>query len=159
MKESFFTKLVKFSYGINRPFDEFIRSVINEAGNKIAMGITTYLFVSTFVLMVLSNLYSPMIVINVLIFVNFLALLISSIYMTMVIKRYGLDDYEYDNEEERKKCLRSHFINRSFTLLITLVIIIYIDLALSDNINFEFIVFYVLAYIISYYLDYRRTFK
>ncbi|WP_326865594.1 DUF3278 domain-containing protein [Apilactobacillus kunkeei] len=102
MNESLFTKLVRFIYGINRPFDEFIRSVINEAGNKIAMVITTYLFVSTLVLMVLSNLYSPMILINGLIFANFFALLIASIYMTMVIKRYGLDDYEYDNEEERK---------------------------------------------------------
>lgn len=159
MKESFFIKLVKNFNGINRPFDEFTRSVINEAGNKIAMGIMTYLFVSTFVLMGLSKLYSPMILINGLIFVNFLALLIASIYMTIVIKRYGLDDYEYDNEEERKKCLRSYFINRSFTLLITLVIIIYIDLALSDNINFEFILLYVLACIISCYLDYRRKFK
>ena len=45
MKESFFTKMIKFVYGINEPFDEFTNKVISEAANKVAFGLIIFLFV------------------------------------------------------------------------------------------------------------------
>ena len=77
MKESLFIKIVKNFYGISKPFDEFARDVINDAGNKIAIWLMVYLLVSAYALMVLINWFSPMNVVNGLIiadtFVYFIA--------------------------------------------------------------------------------------
>ena len=57
MKESFFTKMIKFVYGINEPFDEFTNKVISEAANKVAFGLIIFLFVSIFVSLGIGNFY------------------------------------------------------------------------------------------------------
>ncbi|MCX0325471.1 DUF3278 domain-containing protein [Apilactobacillus kunkeei] len=87
MKESLFIKLVKYFYGISKPFDELAREVINDAGNKIAIWLMEYLLISAYALMVLISWFSPMNVVSDVIIADIFVYLIASAYMGRIIKK------------------------------------------------------------------------
>lgn len=125
MKESLFIKLVKNLYGISQPFDEFARDVINDAGNKIAFWLMIYLVVSAYALMLLTNWYSPMNVINGVIFADLIAFMIANAYMGRIVNKNKLERYEFDSEEERKFYGKRFIISRFFTWEIEVAIVFY----------------------------------
>ncbi|KPN79359.1 hypothetical protein RZ56_09450 [Apilactobacillus kunkeei] len=159
MKESFFTKMIKFVYGINKPFDEFTNKVISEASNKVAFGLIVFLFVSSVVSTVIGNFYDNSNVPIGLIFADFMAVLIALIYINVVVKRYGLDEYDYGNDSERKRAIRSYFIQNTVTLVFLMMFIVCLNLVLGGDFGVIFFTVYAVLYIFSIYLGYRRKFK
>ncbi len=159
MKESFFTKMIKFIYGINEPFDEFTNKVISEASNKVAFGLIIFLFVSSVVSTVIGNFYDNSDIAIGLIFADLMAVLIALTYINVVVKRYGLDEYDYSNESERKRAIRSYFIKNTFTLVFLMMFIVCLNLVLGGDFGVIFFTVYAVLYIFSIYLGYRRKFK
>lgn len=159
MKESLFIKLVKYLYGINKPFDEFTKKVIYEAANKVAFGLIIFLFVSSGASIGIFNFYATPLVAIGMFFADVIAVLIALTYMDIVVKRYGLDEYDYGNESERKKAIRSYIVRNIITLLLIVILIIYIDICLHGNSGIIVFVVYAILFVISRYLDYRRKFK
>lgn len=159
MKESLFIKLVKYIYGINKPFDKFAKKIIYEASFKVAVIIMPLIFVSSFASLGLINLYDPSLVLFIVTIFNIILVLIALLYMEIVVKHYGLDDYVYSNDYERKIAIRSYIIKNIITLLLIVILIIYVDLCFNGNSGIIFLVVYAILFIISRYLDYRRKFK
>ena len=164
MKESLFIKLVKYFYGISKPFDEFARDVINDAGNKIAIGLMVYLLMSAYALMVLISWFSPMNVVNGLIIADTFVYLIASAYMSRIIRKNKLDRYEFDNEEERKIYGKRFIISRIFTTVLTLSLAMYPIsvwfryLGMSESIWPSFIGCFI-GILVAIYTQYCRLFK
>ncbi|MCL8496179.1 DUF3278 domain-containing protein, partial [Apilactobacillus sp. F1] len=73
MKESFFTKMIKFIYGINKPFDKSAKKVIYEASCKVAVIIMPLIFVSSFASLGLMNLYDPSLILFIVTIFNLIA--------------------------------------------------------------------------------------
>ena len=142
MKESFFTKMIKFIYGINEPFDEFTNKVISEASNKVAFGLIIFLFVSSVVSTVIGNFYDNSDIAIGLIFADLMAVLIALTYINVVVKRYGLDEYDYSNESERKRAIRSYFIKNTFTLVFLMMFIVCLNLVLGGDFGVIFFTVY-----------------
>ncbi|WKN29176.1 DUF3278 domain-containing protein [Apilactobacillus kunkeei] len=159
MKESLFIKLFKYIYGINKPFDEFTNKVISEASNKVAFGLIVFLFVSSVVSTVIGNFYDNSNVAIGLIFADFMAVLIALIYINVVVKRYGLDEYDYGNDSERKRAIRIYFIQNTVTLVFLMMFIVCLNLVLSGDFGVIFFTVYAILNIFSVYLGYRRKFK
>ena len=164
MKESLFIKIVKNFYGISKPFDEFARDVINDAGNKIAIWLMVYLLVSAYALMVLINWFSPMNVVNGLIIADTFVYFIASAYMGRIIRKNKLDRYEFDNEEERKIYGKRFIISRIFTTVVTLSLAMYPIsvwfryLGMSESIWPSFIGCFI-GILVAIYTQYCRLFK
>lgn len=162
MKESLFIKLVKYLYGINKPFDEFTKKVIYEAANKVAFGLIIFLFVSIFLSLGIVNLYATPNIDNIaigMIFADGIAVLIALTYIEIVVKRFGLGEYDYSNESERKKAVRSYIVRNIITLILIVILIIYVDLCLHGDSSVIVFVVYAILFVVSRYLDYRRKFK
>ena len=159
MKESFFIKLVKYFYGINRPFDEFTRSIINEAGNKIAIWLIVYLLVSSLASLVIGNFYDNSNVAFGLMFSNITAVLIALLYMNAVVHRHGLGEYDYDDDTERKRAIRSYFIQNIIALVCIIIFLVCLTLFLGADFGFIFFTVYTILYLFIIYLGYRRKFK
>ena len=159
MKESFFTKMIKFVYGINEPFDEFTNKVISEAANKVAFGLIIFLFVSIFVSLGIGNLYDTSDIAIGMIFADSIAILIALTYMDIVVKRHGLDEYDYSNDSERKIAIRSFIIQNLITLVAIMTTLICFNLILGGHFDFILFVIYPIAFVVSTYLGYRRNFK
>ncbi len=164
MKESLFIKIVKNFYGISKPFDEFARDVINDAGNKIAIWLMVYLLVSAYALMVLINWFSPMNVVNGLIIADTFVYFIASAYMGRIIRKNKLDRYEFDNEEERKIYGKRFIISRLLTTVVTLSLAMYPIsvwfryLGMSESIWPTFIGCFI-GILVAIYTQYCRLFK
>ena len=159
VKESFFTKMIKFIYGINEPFDEFTNKVISEAANKVAFGLIVFLFVSSVVSTVIGKFYDNSNVAIGLIFADLMAVLIALTYINVVVKRYGLDEYDYSNDNERKRAIRSYFVQNTVTLVFLMMFIVCLNLVLDGDFGVIFFTVYAVLYIFSIYLGYRRKFK
>ncbi len=159
MKESFFTKMIKFIYGINEPFDEFTNKVISEAANKVAFGLIIFLFASIFVSLGIGNFYDTSDIALGMIFADSIAVLIALTYMNIVVKRHGLDEYDYSNDSERKIAIRSFIIQNLITLVAIMTVLICFNLILGGHFDFILFVIYPIAFVISTYLGYRRNFK
>lgn len=159
MKESFFTKMIKFVYGINEPFDEFTNKVISEAANKVAFGLIIFLFVSIFVSLGIGNFYDTSDIAIGMIFADSIAILIALTYMDIVVKRHGLDEYDYSNDNERKRAIRSYFVQNTVTLVFLMMFIVCLNLVLDGDFGVIFFTVYAVLYIFSIYLGYRRKFK
>lgn len=164
MKESLFIKLVKYFYGISKPFDEFARDVINNAGNKIAIWLMVYLIMSSYALMVLISWFSPMNVVNGLIIADIFVYFIASAYMGRIIRKNKLDCYEFDNEEERKIYGKRFIISRLFTTVVTLSLTMYPIsvwfryMGMSESIWPTFIGCFI-GILVGIYMQYCRLFK
>ncbi|MCT6859147.1 MAG: DUF3278 domain-containing protein [Apilactobacillus sp.] len=159
MKESFFTKMIKFVYGINEPFDEFTNKVISEAANKVAFGLIIFLFVSSVVSTVIGKFYDNSNVAIGMIFADGIAVLIALTYIEIVVKRFGLGEYDYSNDSERKIAIRSFIIQNLITLVAIMTTLICFNLILGGHFDFILFVIYPIAFVISTYLGYRRNFK
>ncbi|MBI0091553.1 DUF3278 domain-containing protein [Lactobacillus sp. M0345] len=159
MNESLFIRLVKYFYGINKPFDEFTNKVISEAANKVAFGLIVFLFVSSVVSTVIGKFYDNSNVAIGLIFADLMAVLISLTYINIVVKRYGLDEYDYGNDNERKRAIRSYFVQNTVTLVFLMMFIVCVNLVLDGDFGVIFFTVYAVLYIFSIYLGYRRKFK
>ncbi|GAA6114209.1 DUF3278 domain-containing protein [Apilactobacillus apinorum] len=161
MKESFFIKSVKWYYGINRPFDEYSEKVVNEAGNKVAVGLITFLLLSSCSSMILINILNPYNVLSGLIFMDLIAIVVASGYMGRLIKKHGFDYYEYDSKNERKACVKNYILSNMLTLIFMWVLL-YTSALWWNNVGGFFFVYFVLCnvgVIIGMYEDYRRKFK
>lgn len=159
MNESLFTKLVKFIYGINKPFDEFTNKVISEAANKVAFGLIVFLLVSSFTSLIIGNFYDNSNILIGLIFANITAALIALTYMNVVVKRYGLDEYDYGDDAERKRAIKSYFNESIITLVFVIMFLICFNLFLGGDFGFIFFTVYTILYLFTIYLGYRRKFK
>ncbi|MFY1049652.1 DUF3278 domain-containing protein [Apilactobacillus sp. 1-1-2] len=164
MKESLFIKLVKYFYGIGKPFDEFARDVINDAGNKIAIWLMIYLVVSPYALMLLTNWYSPMDVISGVIFADLIVFMIANAYMGRIVSKNKLERYEFDSEEERKFYGKRFIISRFFTWEIEVAILFYPisiwlrHMGMAESILPAFIGCFIGA-LVSIYMQYCNCFK
>ncbi|TMT02126.1 DUF3278 domain-containing protein [Apilactobacillus kunkeei] len=164
MKESLFIKLVKNFYGISKPFDEFARDVINDAGNKIAIWLMVYLIVSAYALMVLISWFSPMNVVSGLIIADTFVYLIASAYIGRIIRKNKLDRYEFDNEEEQKIYSKRFIISRLFTSVLILLLTMYPIsiwfryMGMYESISPMFIGFFI-GNLVVIYMQYCRLFK
>lgn len=164
MKESLFIKLVKNFYGISQPFDEFARDVINDAGNKIAFWLMIYLVVSAYALMLLTNWYSPMNVINGVIFADLIAFMIANAYMGRIVNKNKLERYEFDSEEERKFYGKRFIISRFFTWEIEVAIVFYPiaswmqHMGMAESVRPSFIGCFIGA-LVAIYMQYFDRFK
>lgn len=159
MKESFFTKMIKFIYGINEPFDEFTNKVISEAANKVAFGLIIFLLVSIFASLGIGNFYDTSDIAIGMIFADSIAVLIALTYMDIIVKRHGLDEYDYGNDSERKIAIRSFIIQNLITLVAIMTTLICFNLILGGDFGVIFFTVYAVLYIFSIYLGYRRKFK
>ncbi|WP_220729165.1 DUF3043 domain-containing protein [Apilactobacillus zhangqiuensis] len=164
MKESLFIKLVKYFYGISKPFDEFARDVINDARNKIAFWLMIYIVVSAYALMLLTNWYNHMNVINGVIFADLIVFMIANAYMGRVISKNKLERYEFDSEEERKFYGKRFIISRFFTWKIEVAILFYPisvwlrHMGMSESILPSFIGCFIGA-LVAIYMQYCNCFK
>ena len=159
MKESFFTKMIKFIYGINEPFDEFTKKVISEAANKVAFGLIIFLFASIFVSLGIGNFDDTSDIAIVMIFADSIAVLIALTYMDIVVKRHGLDEYDYGNDSERKIAIRSFIIQNLIALVVIMTLLVCFNLILGGGFDFILFVIYPIGFVASMYLGYRRKFK
>ncbi|KOY70783.1 DUF3278 domain-containing protein [Apilactobacillus kunkeei] len=159
MNESLFIRLVKYFYGINKPFDEFTNKVISEAVNKVAFGLIIFLFASIFVSLGIGNFDDTSDIAIGMIFADAIAVLIALTYMDIVVKRHGLDEYDYSNDSERKIAIRSFIIQNLITLVAIMTLLICFNLILGGGFDFIFFVIYPIGFVFSMYLGYRRKFK
>lgn len=151
--------MIKFIYGINEPFDEFTNKVISEAANKVAFGLIIFLFASIFVSLGIGNFYDTSNIAIGMIFADSIAVLIALTYMNIVVKRHGLDEYDYANDSERKRAIRSYFVQNTVTLVFLMMFIVCVNLVLDGDFGVIFFTVYAVLYIFSIYLGYRRKFK
>ena len=162
MKESFFTKMIKFIYGINKPFDKFAKRVIYEASCKVAVIIMPLIFVSSFASLGLMNLYNPSLILFIVTIFNLLATAIALGYIEKIVRNYGLDVYEYNTEKEHKKAIKDYII-KSLILLIFICLLFIVAIPLTSfKINVQSIALffvYLLLFFGIRYADYRRKFK
>ncbi|WP_326865596.1 DUF3278 domain-containing protein [Apilactobacillus kunkeei] len=164
MKESLFIKLVKNFYGISKPFDEFARDVINDAGNKIAIWLMVYLIISAYALMVLISWFSPMNVVSGLIIADTFVYFIASAYIGRIIRKNKLDRYEFDNEEERKIYSKRFIISRLFMSVLILLLAMYPIstwfryMGMYESI-WPIFIGYFTGNLVAIYMQYCRLFK
>ena len=88
-----------------------------------------------------------------------MAVLIALTYINVVVKRYGLDEYDYSNDNERKRAIRSYFVQNTVTLVFLMMFIVCLNLVLDGDFGVIFFTVYAVLYIFSIYLGYRRKFK
>ncbi|KOY78109.1 DUF3278 domain-containing protein [Apilactobacillus kunkeei] len=162
MKESFFVKVVKFIYGINKPFDKFAKKVIYEASFKVVVIIMPLIFVSSIASLGLMNLYDPSLILFTVTIFNLISTAIALGYIERIVRNYGLDVYEYNTDKERKNAIK-YYIIKSVILLIFICILFIVSIPLTSfKINVQSIslfVVYSLLFFGTRYADYRRKFK
>lgn len=114
-RESWFTKIIKFFYGVRGPLDEYKQQIVNRLGNQCYIILSSYLYIITCLAFLLSKVVDARTLLYYIIIGNFAILLILGSYTGKTVRKHHLDAIEvYDNDHlkaVKRGCLHRAIIS------------------------------------------------